>query len=276
MKQLYVIGDPVAHSLSPLIHRAMLAQTGAAYRYDTCTVRPEELASFVCRAKGGSCAGFNVTMPHKQAILPLLDQVDDGAAVCGAVNTVCIRAGRAIGHNTDGSGLLDSLAGHGFTPQGQAVLLLGAGGAASAVCCALAQAGAAHIFIAARHPEQAAPLAALFPGSAEVIPFAAGDMARAAASCRLAVNATPLGMADSPPFSDLTFLRQLPQNAVVYDLVYHPRQTALLAEAAHLGLRTIGGIDLLIRQAVRAFTLFTGQAVDTAALYAALREPLFL
>lgn len=276
MRRLYVIGDPVSHSLSPLIHRAMIDQTGAPYRYDIRTVRPEELASFVCRAKGGGCAGFNVTMPHKVAILPLLDGLDGGAAACGAVNTVCIREGRAIGHNTDGDGFLDSLAGHGFDPCGEAVLLLGAGGAAKAVCHGLAQAGAAHIFIAARHPERAAALAQPYASRVEVIPFTEGDMAQAAAACRLTINATPLGMAGSPPFAGLSFLRQLPQDGLVYDLVYHPRRTALLEEAGRLGLRTIGGIDLLIRQAVRAFVLFTGQAVDTAALYAALKEPLAL
>lgn len=276
MKQLYVIGDPVAHSLSPVLHGAMLTQTGAPYRYDTRTVRSQELASFVRWAKGGGCAGFNVTMPHKEAILPLLDEADGGAAACGAVNTVCIREGRAIGHNTDGSGLLDSLAGHGFAPQGQSVLLLGAGGAARAVCGALAQAGAAHIFIAARRPEQAAALAPLYAGHVTVIPFTALAMAQAAADCRLTVNATPLGMAGCASWRQLSFLQQLPRDAVVYDLVYHPRRTALLKEAQRLGLRTIGGIDLLIRQAVRAFTLFTGESVDTAALYAALREPLGL
>lgn len=114
MRQLYVIGDPVAHSLSPLIQRAMIRQTGAAYRYDVRTVRPDELADFVAWARDGGCAGCNVTMPLKEAIVPLLDEVDGAAAACGAVNTVCIRAGRAVGHNTDGDGLLDSLAGQGL------------------------------------------------------------------------------------------------------------------------------------------------------------------
>ena len=91
MRQLYVIGDPVAHSLSPVIHRAMIQQTGAAYRYDVRTVRPGELADFVNWAKGGGCAGCNVTMPLKEAIVPLLDELDGGAAACGAVNTVCFR-----------------------------------------------------------------------------------------------------------------------------------------------------------------------------------------
>lgn len=276
MKQLFVIGDPVAHSLSPLLHQAMLDQTGAAYRYDVRTVRPEELPAFVRWAKDGGCAGFNVTMPHKEAILPLLDEVDATAASCGAVNTVCIREGRAIGHNTDGTGFLDSLAGQGFYPQGRTVLLLGAGGAAKAVGHALAAAGAGRIIVCARRSERAAALAAQLPSCGEGIVLAQDAIQQAAAVCDLLVNATPLGMAGSPAFAGLDFLQAMPPHTVVYDLVYHPRRTALLEAAARQGLRTVGGIDLLIRQAVRAFTFFTGETPDTAALYAALREPLGL
>lgn len=276
MKQLFVIGDPVAHSLSPLLHQAMIDQTGAAYRYDVRTVRPEELPAFVRWAKDGGCAGFNVTMPHKEAILPLLDEVGATAASCGAVNTVCIREGRAIGHNTDGTGFLDSLAGQGFYPQGRTVLLLGAGGAAKAVGHALAAAGAGRIIVCARRLERAAALAAQLPGCGEGIVLAQDAIQQAAAACDLLVNATPLGMAGSPAFARLDFLQAMPPHAVVYDLVYHPRRTALLEAAARQGLRTVGGIDLLIRQAVRAFTFFTGETPDTAALYDALREPLGL
>ena len=276
MKQLFVIGDPVAHSLSPLLHQAMIDQTAAAYRYHVRPVRPEELPAFVRWAKDGGCAGFNVTMPHKEAILPLLDEVDATAASCGAVNTVCIREGRAIGHNTDGTGFLDRLAGQGCYPQGRTVLLLGAGGAAKAVGHALATAGAGRIIVCARRLERAAALAAQLPGCGEGIVLAQDAIQQAAAACDLLVNATPLGMAGSPAFARLDFLQAMPPHAVVYDLVYHPRRTALLEAAARQGLRTVGGIDLLIRQAVRAFTFFTGETPDTAALYAALREPLGL
>lgn len=276
MKQLFVIGDPVAHSLSPLLHQAMIDQTGAAYRYAVRTVCPEELPAFVRWAKDGGCAGFNVTMPHKEAILPLLDEVDATAASCGAVNTVCIREERAIGHNTDGTGFLDSLAGQGFYPQGRTVLLLGAGGAAKAVGHALTAAGAGRIIVCARRLERAAALAAQLPGCREGIVLAQDAIQQAAAACDLLVNATPLGMAGSPAFARLDFLQAMPPHAVVYDLVYHPRRTALLEAAARQGLRTVGGIDLLIRQAVRAFTFFTGETPDTAALYATLRAPLGL
>ena len=139
MFKLCVIGDPVAHSLSPAIHTALLAQRGLEGRYQAVTVRPEELASFVERARQGAYDGFNVTMPHKQTILPLLDAVEGDAAAMGAVNTVVVRQGRAVGYNTDGAGFVRSLP---FGAGGKRVLVLGSGGAAAAVCRALVQAGA--------------------------------------------------------------------------------------------------------------------------------------
>lgn len=140
-KKLYLIGDPVDHSLSPLLHGAMIAQTGVHYTYEVRRVQPRDLADFVAEAKAGGCAGFNVTMPHKEAILPLLDELSPAAAACGAVNTVCIKNGRAIGYNTDGRGFVDSLRARGLEPEGKTVLLLGTGGAGDAICDALVGAG---------------------------------------------------------------------------------------------------------------------------------------
>lgn len=269
--KLCLIGDPIGHSLSPLIHGAMIAQTGAPYTYELHPVSSGELAAFAVEAKGGAWAGCNVTMPHKQTILPLLDEVDGFAAACGAVNTVCFRQGRAVGYSTDGCGFVDSLRFHGIDPAGRTVLLLGAGGAASSVCCALACAGAARIIVAARRPEQARALCALCPGQAVPTSFDSAALCRAAAESTLLVNATSLGMTGMGAFPDLSFLRAVPAGAVVYDLVYQPRRTALLAAAAEsLGLTTVPGTALLIHQAVRSFTLFTGETVDVAALYRAL------
>ena len=267
MKQLYVIGDPVLHSLSPMLHRAMIRAAGVDYGYEARTVRAGELADFLRQARAGDCAGFNVTMPHKEAIVPLLDQLDGMAAAIGAVNTVCIREGRAVGHNTDGTGLLDSLAARGFAPQGKKAVLLGAGGAAKAVFHALTGAGA-QVTVCARRVEQAERLAERCPGRGAVCTL--DNAALPAADCDLLVNATPLGMRGKAAFSDLAFLQALPQDAVVYDLVYEPRETALLAAAAERGLPVMGGIQLLVYQAVRAFTFFTGAEADAAALLAQL------
>ena len=146
------------------------------------------------------------------------------------------------------------------------MLLLGAGGAASAVCCALARAGASHIFVAARRPEAARTLSALSPGRVEAVPFDGATLRRALAESTLLINATPLGMDGKPPFPELSFLRAAPREAVVYDLVYQPRRTALLASASACGLATVPGTSLLLHQAVRAFTLFTGAPVNVPAL----------
>lgn len=271
--RLYLIGDPVAHSLSPLLHGAMITQTGADCTYEARRVRAAELPAFLTEAKA-ACAGFNVTMPLKEAIVPLLDGLDASARECGAVNTVCIRQGRAIGHNTDGSGFVDSLRARGIDPAGMTVLLLGAGGAAEAVCTALVKAGAARLYVANRTIDRAHALAARCPEVIRPIPFDGDDLCRAAAESGLLVNATSLGMAGKGEFSDLNFLRRAPDGAVVYDLVYHPRCTRLLQTAAALGLSTISGTELLLYQAVGAFTLFTGCAPDVPALREALGDAL--
>lgn len=243
MLKLCVIGDPVAHSLSPSIHAALLAQHGLTGQYGAVTVRPDELAAFVAMARAGGYDGFNVTMPHKQAILPLLDAVEGDARLMGAVNTVVVRHGRAVGYNTDGGGFMRSLP---FAPVGKHALVLGSGGAAAAVSLALRSAGAA-VTVCCRHPERAACL------SADVRPWQ--TLSTAAAECDLLVNATPLGMAGQETFRDFGFLTRC--RGLVYDLVYEPRETALLAAARARGLPVVGGLALLHAQAELAFQLFT-------------------
>lgn len=244
MYRLCVIGDPVAHSLSPAIHTELLRQRGIEGCYTAVTVTAAQLPAFVAGAKTGDYDGFNVTMPHKQTILPLLDAVDDSAAAMGAVNTVVVRQGRATGYNTDGGGLLCSLP---FSPAGLPVLVLGSGGAASAVSRALTGAGAA-VTVCCRHPERAAAL------HASVLPWHC--LPEAARDCALLINATPLGMAGHPPFDDLRFLEGC--RGWVYDLVYHPRETALLTAARQRRLPVLDGLSLLHAQARLAFDLFVG------------------
>ncbi len=265
-KKLFLIGDPVDHSLSPLIHNAMIAQTGAHYTYEVRRVQPDDLAAFVAEAKAGGCAGFNVTMPHKEAILPLLDEISPAAAACGAVNTVCIRNGRAVGYNTDGRGFVDSLEARGLDPKGMTVLLLGTGGAGDAICDALVSAGARKIFVTNRSVYPAKELAARYPDKTQFIYFGIFPVRRAMAESDLFINATSLGMAGMKEFSDLGFLRDAPSGVTVYDLVYDPRRTMLMQEAEKHGLPTVSGINLLIYQAVRAFKLFTGKEPDVPAL----------
>ena len=262
MKKLCVIGDPVGHSLSPRIHRCMIANTGVDYSYDVHPVRREELANFVAEARSGAYAGFNVTMPHKKAILPLLDELTEEAVRCGAVNTVRVEDGHTIGHNTDGQGFLDSLAAGTFQPKGKTALLLGAGGAAEAVAAALIHSGVKKLILCNRSVQRAQELAVHYPMQAEGVPFEETSLHRAAAACDLLINATPLGMAGNEEFPDLRFLEEARPHTVVYDLVYHPQETALLREVRRRGLATVGGMELLIHQAMLSFSFFTGKTVE--------------
>lgn len=242
MFRLCVIGDPVAHSLSPAIHTELLRQRGLAGSYETVTVREGELAAFLEKARQGAYDGFNVTMPHKQAIVPLLDAVEEDAAAMNAVNTVVVRQGRATGYNTDGPGFVASLP---FPETGKRVLVLGSGGAASAVSRALVRAGAA-VTICCRHPEKTAGWG--------VTARLWRELPMLAEECDLLVNATPLGMTGKEEFADFRFLDGC--RGWVYDLVYQPRETALLAAARQRGLPVIGGLALLHAQAELAFELF--------------------
>jgi shikimate dehydrogenase len=198
-------------------------------------VTPETLGDFVAAARTLGIIGFNVTMPLKEQIIPLLDELDPLAERCRAVNTVANRNGRLIGYNTDAEGFVPSL--DGFAPSN--VLVLGHGGAAKAVSAALELAGAAVTAVSPRsEPER-------LPALAE--------------ATDLIVNATPLGMSGSEQFRNFGFLDNT--RAAVYDLVYHPRETDLLAAAARRNLRTFGGIELLRWQALLAFEKFTGVRV---------------
>ena len=252
----------------------MIAQTGVRYTYEPRRVQPRELADFVAEAKAGGCVGFNITMPHRETILPLLDELSPAAAACGAVNTVCIRDGRAIGYNTDGPGFVNSLRARGLEPEGMTALLLGTGGAGDAICDALVKAGVKKIFVTNRSVYPAKDLAARYPDKAQFIYFGTFPVRHAMAESDLFINATSLGMAGMKEFSDLGFLRDAPSGVTVYDLVYEPRKTLLMKEAEKRGLPTISGIDLLIYQAVLAFKLFTGKDVDVPALLQALEGQL--
>ena len=245
--RLCVIGDPVGHSLSPRIHRRFMERCGAAGSYEAVTVTAETLEDLVVQGCRGAWDGCNVTMPLKERILPLLDAVEPWTASCGAVNTVCFRNGRAVGYNTDAPGIRAGLLAHGADPQAGQVLIIGNGGAARAARFAL---GDCRLLTAARHGGD--------------IPL--DRLPQAARGSLVVINATPLGMEGFPPFASLSFLDVLPPGAAVFDLVYHPRQTALLAAAQDRGLTAIGGMELLVQQAILAFSRFTGTALDREAV----------
>ena len=264
--KLQVIGDPVLHSKSPVIHGAMLARLGLDdIVYTARVVRRGELADYLGWARENGVIGFNATMPHKEDLVPLMDELDDAARDIGSVNTVCLRDGKLSGHSTDGPGFLAALE-HELcvSPAGRTVTLLGAGGAARAVACALAQAGAARVYVCNRTVERAAALCALDP-SGRLIPnrFDTETLSRAAACSDLLVNCTNLGMEGCPGrFEDLSFLDALPRGAAVYDLIYHPGSTELLRRARRRGLAASNGLSMLVWQAVLALEYFLDRPLN--------------
>ena len=268
--KLQVIGDPVLHSKSPMIHGAMLWSLGLDVPYTAHVVRRGGLPDYLRWAGENGVTGFNATMPHKEDLLPLLDEIDPAARAVGAVNTVCLREGRWVGFNTDGGGAVAALRDADMDPAGITVTLLGAGGAAKAVALALAQAGAARVFVCNRTLGRAEELCAL-DGSGRLVPagFDPDTLRRRAAQSRLLVNCTSLGMAGCPDqFTDFGFLDALPGGASVFDLIYHPAETQLLSRAKGRGLRTMNGLPMLAWQAVLALEHFLNRPLDRKALAA--------
>lgn len=271
MKQLYVIGDPVTHSKSPLLHNTMCQVLGLDFTYGCRTVHRHELPAFLTAAKDEGCAGFNATMPFKELLLPYLDELDPLASTLGAVNTVCIKNDKLYGYNTDCPGYLAALSHRGFDPAGKRAVLLGAGGAAKAVAVGLCQAGAS-VTVLNRTLPRAQAVAALCPGQAQALPWTVETLGRVLPQADLLVNATSLGMAGQGQFGDFAFLDLLPQDCLVSDLIYHPAPTELLKRAAVRGLATMDGYPLLIHQAILALEHFSGVSIDPADVLPALEE----
>ncbi len=276
--RLCVIGDPVEHSLSPVIQSAMLQALKKAGSYVRRPVGREELPAFLERVRAGEYTGFNATMPHKGALVPLLDELDDSARLTGSVNAVVRRPdGTLKGYSTDGDGFVESLRALSGDPAGKHIVLLGAGGAARSVAAALSRAGSARLTVCARRPEAAQSLCAPFPETAVPAGFDPDSLSRACAQADVLVNCTSLGMEGQGEFQSLGFLDALPDGSAVCDLVYHPAETALLRRARELGRPAMNGLPLLAWQGVLALEHFLGdiplnrQALADAA-FAALED----
>jgi shikimate dehydrogenase len=266
-----IMGWPVAHSRSPLIHGYWIKQLGLSGAYVYLPVRPERLAEALRGLSALGFAGCNVTIPHKEAAMRLLDRVDPLAKRIGAINTVVVEPdGSLSGSNTDAFGFVESL--KETQPDWRAdagpAIVVGAGGGARAVVASLAERGAKDLRVVNRTEERAQKLAMDFGAPVRAIPW---DQRRdALEGASLLVNATSQGMAGQPPL-DLS-LDRLPQTALVADIVYIPRETPLLAAARQRGNPVAGGLGMLIHQARAAFGAWFGVMPQATAELRALLE----
>ena len=254
-----VIGDPIAHSKSPLIHGFWLERLGITASYGKSHVRGDALAAFFGgRRADPAWRGCNVTLPHKEAVAPFLDSIDPQAAAVGAVNTIYRGPeGALVGTNTDVNGVADALAG--LDLAGRVAVVLGAGGAAKAAFAHLAAQGCSEVRVLARSPEKALHSAATCGLTVSALPFIAATGAFAGAAA--AINATQLGMAgqEAMPGFVLEEIATMTAKALVFDMVYVPLETELLIAADQHGHATADGLTMLIGQAAIAFEKFFGQ-----------------
>ncbi len=265
-KELAIIGDPVGHSLSPLIQQAMLDSLGIRCRYGRIRVPSGETAAWLVQAEHGPLAGFNATMPHKADLVRLMDDLSEDAHMYRSVNTVVLRDGRRKGYNTDGEGFARSLRDAGILPGGMNIAVLGAGGAARSVVLKLAACSADRISVLCRTPAKAAEMAQ-FSRRIRVLRMGGAPMMEALADADLLVNCTPLGMEGmETQFAGFDFLGRLPVHACVYDVIYRPLKTRLLEEAERRGHAVMNGLGMLIHQGILALEYFSGQALDAAAM----------
>ena len=270
-KLLALIGDPVGHSLSPAMHNASFAADGLDFVYVALKVGADDLPVAVRGAAALGLRGFNVTMPHKRAMVPLVDSLDEGARISGAVNTVVIKDGKLRGFNTDGPGMIEACGEAGVGLAGRGVVLLGAGGAAASIAGAFCDEGIGELHIVNRNPEHAGALADKLHEAGkkveiEVHPTGALD---GTVRAPIVVNATPLGMSDDDPLP--LPLEYLDGKTALVDAVYRPgRETALVRQARERGATVVTGQRMLLYQGVLAQRLWTGRRPNVEVMDRAL------
>ena len=255
-----VIGDPIEHTMSPVMHNAVFKEMGMDYVYVAFQVKKEGLGEAIQGMRGLNIRGLNVTIPHKVAIIPLLDRLDHLAELIGAVNTVVNDNGVLTGYNTDAEGFLRALLERGIEPRGKNVVILGAGGASRAISFILAERGSSLVILNRtldKAKECASRIGEVFQKEVKALEFDSENLAKALTEADILVNTTSVGMypdtSETPVSSDL-----LRPGLIVVDIVYNPIKTRLLEETEAAGARTISGIDMFVWQGALAFEKWTG------------------
>ncbi len=274
MRRLYLIGYPVAHSISPQMQGAAIEALGLDYIYEAMPVTPEGLGRAVAGLRDPSVAGFNVTIPHKIAILPLLDEVDATAMAVSAINTVVNEDGRLKGYNTDSPAAVRAIGEAYGNLDGCRVVILGAGGAARAVASGLAP-KARWIRILTRDAAKADSLAGEVGKQHEVdvLGVGLGEARSSVGAADILVNATPVGMSPNVGHSPVD-ARTLHPGLLVFDLIYSPERTRLLLDAEAAGAETLGGLTMLVYQGAEALRLWTGRRAPEDVMMGAARQAL--
>ena len=275
-KVVALIGDPVEHSRSPLMQNAAFRALGLDWVYIALPVKAANVGAAVAGLRALGFQGANVTMPHKAAVIPYLDEVAPGARRIGAVNTIVRQGDRLIGENTDGRGFIRALRQEGqLEVRGRRVFLFGAGGVAHALALELGAAGAASLAVANRTVERAEELAAHVTRATGcetlAVPWEPRAWAPLLSEADVIINGTRAGMLGEPDFAADLPWRELKRAVVVCDAVYEPLATNLLRTAARHGLRTLDGLVLLLYQGVLAFELWTGKPAPVAVMARALQ-----
>lgn len=268
--RLDVVGDPIDHSKSPLIHETVLSSLEMPYEYRKVRIEKGHLPEYLAEVSKIGILGFNLTMPHKQDILPYLDFVDDEARIFNSVNTVCVKNGKLCGYNTDGHGFVYAMAKAGHCAKGKNIVILGAGGVVSTIAFKMGLEQAKKVTILNRTLSAAEKIAKSVTeeksiGKTQFVckTLVFDNIAASLTDCDILVNCTPLGMEGIPhDFEDLSFLNVLKKGALVYDLVYNPFETTLLKRAKSLGFDTLNGFGMLIYQGLLADEIFLERSLD--------------
>lgn len=258
-----VIGDPIEHTMSPVMHNTAFRELGLDYVYLAFRVKGEGLAQAIEGIRALGISGLNVTIPHKVAVIPFLDELDPLARKIGAVNTIVNDAGFLRGYNTDASGFLRALRDRGFEPEGKQVAILGAGGASRAISFVLAESGA-NLVILNRWQELdwaeelARQINDTFKKEVKALESDEANLEAALDRADIVVNATSVGMSPHIDESPVP-ARLLRPDLAVFDIVYNPLKTRLATEAARAGAETVMGLDMLVWQGALSFEMWTGK-----------------
>ncbi len=274
-----LVGYPLGHSVSPPMQQAAFDHYRLDVRYEVWETEPAQFDALAERLRHPLTLGANVTVPYKETVVPLVDDLDEFARQIGAVNTIIHREGKLSGHNTDADGFLKALRElGGFEPAGKRVVLLGAGGVAKAASFALARAGVMSLAITDIVGERAQALASsvgLLGVETYVLDGESESLEAALWKCDLVVNCTPMGMKHGATEGRSPLgAKLIPKEALIYDVVYNPIETPLLLAAKKAGARTLGGLAMLVYQGAAAFELWTGREAPVDIMFEAAKRAL--